>query len=466
MEIKDAIKKSELTLIEGDKKIGKLTFALFSVANFLNGSNLIIFSPLPKPLMLKRLESIAYLGDEKIINIIKSTKLLCMKENIKELKIRFGNQFMIEDIKKGVEKYESRCVIFHRFDLFFEIQEREDAEEFMEKMITLKEKYQLKLFITSSTTQNNNYINDLLENYTDINLLVQKNDIIKISVQNSIFPIQPSKFIFILEKNHLLLKPIEMIKENSPLEKKSKEQINKKVLLISQDEKLIKLHKFLFRKDIFQLDIATTLTETIQKILERPDLIIYNPHDDSYGLEVCNIIKKNNLQSKLIYIVNKNHVRNEDKMSAIHAGCYEVVPKNFTFEEYILILEKALNNNFYTSLIKQLPSHKKVIKNLKHFCDIIDNFWQNGLCFTIVLAKTNINKEKIIPKIREKDIIFYDNGYIAICLLNMLKAKASIIIDKIKSSFNQEKEIFEVVTITDAITYKEEKNKVCNNGVY
>ena len=466
MEIKDAIQKSELTLVEGEKKIGKLTFALFSVANFLNGSNLIIFSPLPKPLMLKRLESIAYLGDEKIINIIKSTKLLCMKENIKELKIRFGNQFMIEDIKKGVEKYESRCVIFHRFDLFFEIQEREDAEEFMEKMISLKDKYQLKLFITSSTTQNNNYINDLLENFTDINLLLQKNDALKISVKNSIFPIQPSSFYFTLEENHLLLKPIEIIKENSFLEKKSKEQINKKVLLISQDEKLIKLHKFLFNKDIFQLDIATTLTETIQKILEGPDLIIYNPHDNSYDLEVCDIIKKNNLQSKLIYIVNKDYIRNEDKMSAIHAGCYEVFPKKFIFEEYILTLEKALNINFYTSLIQQLPSHKKVIKSLKHFCNIIDSFWQHGICFTIILAKTNIPKEKIIPKIREKDVIFYDNEYITICLLNLLKVNANIITNKIKSSINQEKEIFEVVSIIDVTTYEQEKKKVCSNEVY
>jgi len=469
MEIKDAIQKSELTLIEGDKKIGKLTFAFFSITNFLNEHNLIIFSPLPKSLMLKRLESITYLGDEKIINIIRSAKLLCMKENIKELKVRFGNQFMIEDVKKAIEKYRYRCIVFHRLDLFFEIQEREDAEEFIEKMISLKEKYQLKLFITSSAAQNN-YINNILENYTDINLLLQKEDTIKISVQNSIFPIHPSKFNFVLEEKYLFLKPIEKIsieklpieqvKENYVLENDREETV-KKVLLISQNKSLIKFHKFLFKKEIFQLEIATTLTETIQKILEAPDLIIYNPYNDNYNLKVCNIIKKNKLKSKLIYIVNKDYVRSEDRMNAIHAGCYEVFPKKFTFEDYILTLEKALNNSFYTSLIKQLPSDNKVIKNLKHFCTIIDSFWGDGICFTIILAKTNIPKEKIISKIRKKDIIFYNNNYIAICLLNMLKEKADIVINKIKSNISG-MEVFKLIEIIDSITYKEERAKVCN----
>ena len=470
MEMKDAIQKSELTLIEGDKKIGKLTFALFSIANFLNENNLIIFSPLPKSLMLKRLESITYLGDEKIINIIKSAKLLCMKENIKELKMRFGNQFIINDIKKGIENYRYRSIIFHRLDLFFEIQEREDAEEFIEKMISLKEKYQLKLFVTSSVAKNN-YINDILENYTDINLLFQKEDTIKISIQNSIFPIYPSKFNFILEEKHLTLKPIkkttiEQTKENSSLEN-NKEQEIKKILLISQKKDLIKLHKFLFKKEIFQLEIATTLTETIQKILEAPDLIIYNPHDDSYDLKVCHIIKKNHLKSKLIYIVNKDYVRNENKMDAIHAGCYEVFPKKFIFEEYILTLEKALNKSFYTSLIKQLPSDNKVIKSLKHFCTITDSFWNDGICFTIILAKTDMPKEKIISKIRAKDIIFYndENEYTAICLLNILKEKADVVINKIKSNTN-ELETFEVINIVDVITYKEEREKVCLNELY
>jgi len=463
MEMKDAIQKSEITLIEGDKKIGKLTFALFSIANFLNENNLIIFSPLPKSLMLKRLESITYLGDEKIINIIKSAKLLCMKENIKELKMRFGNQFMINDIKKGIKKYGYRSIIFHRLDLFFEIQEHEDAEEFIEKMIALKERYQLKLFITSSGIQNN-YINDILENYTDINLLLQKINTIKVNVKNSIFPISPSKFIFILNENNLLLKPVEEIKENIVLEKKR----IKKILLISKNENLIKLHKFIFKKDFFQIEIAITFTETIQKILEGPDLIIYNPYEDRYNLEVCNIIKKNHLKSKLIYIINKDYVRHEDKISAIHAGCYEVFPKNFTCPEYILTLEKALDNNFYTLLIEQLPSNK-IIKELKRFCDIIDNLWQNGICFTIVLAKTNIPKEKIITKIREKDFIYYnyENNYIAICLLNLIKAKSDIITNKINSDIVPEKETFKIIKIMDSITYnKEEIDRVCKNETH
>ncbi len=465
MKIENAIKKSELILIEGEKKSGKLTFALFTIANFLSNNGVVIFSSFPKTLMLKRLGAIAHLGDKIITNTIESLQIFCLKENFKELKNSFGYKFMIEDIKRVIEKEQRNILLFHRLDLFFEIQEREEAEQFIDKLVGIKELYNIKLLITSSASNNpNNYINEILENYTDINLLIQKDNHTEIKVQSSIFPIQPFKFSFIMQNKTLELKPLNnntnkyLFSQNTQAEEKS----IKKILLISEDMEFINLHKFLFDKNNFIFDTAFTLSETIQKILEGPDLIIYNPPDDSYDLEVCSIIKKNNLESQLIYIVNKEYVRFNDKMNAVNAGCYEVFPKNFIFEEYILTLERVLHSHFYTTLIQQLPSNKETIKSLKHFCNIVEGFWQDRIYFSIIAAKTNIPKEILFSKIREKDIMFYEKNRVVFCLINLRKERAKTVIDKIKSITYERKElIFDISHIIDTTMWKELKEEIC-----
>ncbi|WP_187646923.1 response regulator transcription factor [Nitrosophilus labii] len=464
MTIENAIKKSELVSIEGENKSGKLTFSLFITANIFYDNSLVMFSSFPKSLMLKRLSAIAYLGDKKVANIINSMNILCLKENFKELKRRFGYKFMIEDIKRVIEKDSCKTLLFHRLDLFFEIQERDDAEQFIEELIEIKELYDIKLLITSSASNNpNNFINEILENYTDMNLYIEKENRIEIKVQSSIFPVQHLRYLFQLENKTLKLKPLkENETSNLVTQETQAEKPLKKILLISQDTELINLHRFLFDRESYIFDTASSLSETIQKILEGPDLIIYNPPDESYDLEVCTIIKNNNLRSKLIYIVNKEYVRQSDKMNAINAGCYEIFSKNFIFEEYILTLERIIQNHFYTTLIQQLPNNMEIIKNLQHFCNIIDGFWHNRIYASIISAKTNISKEILFSKIREKDIMFYDEKRVIFCLISLRKEIAKTVIDKMKAFTDETKEnFFETEHIIDTTIWKEHKEEIC-----
>ncbi len=463
MTIENAIKKSELILTEGENKSGKLTFALFATANIFSDRSLVMFSSFPKSLMLKRLSAIADLGDKKVVNIINSMKILCLKENFKELKRRFGYKFMIEDIKRVIEKDSCKTLLFHRLDLFFEIQERDDAEQFIEELIEVKELYDIRLLITSSAPNNpNNFINEILENYTDMNLYIEKENRIEIKVQSSIFPVHHLRYLFQLENKTLELKPLKDNKTNLVTQETQAEKPLKKILLISQDKELINLHRFLFERKGYSFETASTLSETIQKILKGPDLIIYNPPDESYDLEVCTIVKNNNLKSKLIYIVNKDYVRQSDKMNAVNAGCYEIYSKNFIFEEYILTLERIIQNHFYTTLIQQLPSQKETIKSIRHFCNIIDGFSHNRIYASIISAKTNIPKEILFSKIREKDIMFYDENIVIFCLISLRKERAKTVIDKMRAITDDTKEyFFKIGHIIDTTMWKEHKEEIC-----
>ena len=62
MNLNDVIKKSDIITVQGDKKIGKLTFALFET----KGKDTLIFSTYKKHIFLKRLNAISNLKDENI----------------------------------------------------------------------------------------------------------------------------------------------------------------------------------------------------------------------------------------------------------------------------------------------------------------------------------------------------------------------------------------------------------------
>jgi hypothetical protein len=86
MNLNDVIKKSDIITVQGDKKIGKLTFALFET----KGKDTLIFSTYKKHIFLKRLNAISNLKDENIQNALATLNFLTFKHNWEEYKSKFG----------------------------------------------------------------------------------------------------------------------------------------------------------------------------------------------------------------------------------------------------------------------------------------------------------------------------------------------------------------------------------------
>jgi len=409
LNIKESIKKANIILIEGENKSGKLSTALY-FSTFLE-KKVTIISTIIKPIMNKRLKAIKMLQDKNINSLLENLSLLCLKEDWEKVKAEFGFDFLLEDIKKIIKDKTPEILILHRPEIMFNRQEEEFAKQYIEDVIEICSDLNIKLIIT---LEENSFLVEKIENFSEINFLIKKlsSNEREINIKHSLYPIDYENFILKWQVNKLIIleksikKPIETIEKEKPLT-----QNRKSLLIITNDEYLQQFHQYVFEKE-FILDFAKNLSEVISKLLKNPEIVIYNPEDEKIDTQICESFK--NTTTKIIYIVNKDYTRNIDKMNIFAAGCYEVIPKNFIIEEYILLIEKLSNSYFYLNKIKLL-NKKNIIKNKNHFFEIVNTLYKERIYFSIVIGKAN---ENIFSKIRHNDIIFKENDTIFLCLID------------------------------------------------
>lgn len=443
MTLHQSLAKSNFLLIEGDKKIGKFTLALYLCTHFLQSQKLLILSGLDKRLFQKRLKILHSLTIPSLDTLLQKSTILNVKSTYDILKFQYGWDFLFQDIKKAIEDSEANVVIFHRIGLMLEHLDEEDVKIFIEKMASFFESNGKKALFTLDTAMQS--IKEMMENYADIAFFIynQENDKI-VEIKNSIFPSTYQKFRFILTNKAVVLQPYSTIKKQS-----NPTSIKKRLLLITPDKHLQKLHRFLFKKSSIELELTTNSDDMIMQILTNPEVITYHSHNPQLDTKICNIIQTNKLTTKLIYLVHKDFIRYEDRMIATKEGCYEVLPQRFIFKEYIMILERALEEFFYSSLIQQLPNFKE-ITNCKKFLEVLQYYIDNGILFTFVALKTK-NKEAIIKTIRNNDIYYMKEDIIYIAFLNILQ----INIENVFKKFHQE---YEIITIREALEIEEIRN--------
>jgi len=387
------------------------------------------------------------LQDKNINFLLENLSLLCLKEDWEKIKAEFGFDFLLEDIKKIIKDKFPEVLILHRPEIMFNRQEEEFAKQYIEDVIEICSDLNIKLIIT---LEENSFLIEKIENFSEINFLIKKlsSNEREINIKHSLYPIDYESFILkwqinkliILEKN--IKKPIETLEKEKPLT-----QNRKSMLIITNNEYLQKFHQYIFEKE-FILDFAKNLSDIISKLLKNPEIVIYNPEGEKIDTQICESFKNTN--TKIIYIVNKDYTRNIDKMNFFAAGCYEVIPKNFIIEEYILLIEKLSNNYFYLNKIKFLTT-KNIIKNRNNFFNIVNTLYDERVYFSIVIGKSD---EDIFSKIRHNDIIFRENNTIFLCLIDTNRYLYEKVI---KNKLNLKEEKF-----VEAIEWKENEKDFIN----
>ncbi len=421
MELIDIIKKADVSLIEGDSKLGKLTFALYAYAQNEKIEKITIISSIPKKLMIKRLSAIKNLNDPNINRLIDNSELLCLKEDWIDIKSAYGFDFIYEDIDRIIQETNCDAVILHRPGLMFVEGEYDLARIFLEKFIEIAvTKHGKQVFITSNVKH---FITSFLENYTDISLLMQKdNNKRKINVKHSLYPVTHTSYFFIYNKQLMLIPATQNSQEsinNCNDTNRNNNKIKRKILVITEDKRFKLLNKYIFG-EYFEIEFASNLNELINKLEHNPDVVIYKDIDTNPHFNICSLVKQTSPNSEVIFIANKDYIRAEDKIDATQSRCYEVFDKNFNLEEYILTIEKLTNNFFYSTKIKLLPP-QKFAPSYENFCKSISILFNERIYFSIV--KTNKFNKEIIKRLRNHDIIYIDekSNMLSLCLIDVTK---------------------------------------------
>jgi len=444
MQIVEALERADFLLIEGPKKIGKLTFALFCAAACQKSEKVLIISAFPKDLFKKRLEMIATLKDPRIIDVIEGCEYLCAKPNFHELKLKYGVEYMLEDIRRALLEYESESLILHRVDMLFEINEKELAEEFFKNLVEMTKKHGVKLYATITTDETEGfYLKDLFENLTDISFHIDKKRVVRI--KHSIFPIEQASYRLVHEADHLKLENL--------IDKTSIGY--KDVLLIANDQRFVDLNGYLFTDEKIDLYVATSFSQALEQILEDPHLTIYDQSQhDELDLSLCKTITQKHLDTKALLILGRDYIRADDKLLISNTGCFDLLPKNFFVREYLSLVQRALETDFYAKKLQNLHKPPKLTENIEQFCRYLNRLYNARIFFSVLILKKESSAPEVATHIREGDAVVEDGSRLIIALLDIRKENIPDILHKF-SSFG------ELLEHYDALEYKELREKVC-----
>ena len=472
MELTKALEKSELIIIEGESKSGKLTFAINVNINYMkNNTPLLIFSSLPRKLMEKRLMIIENFVDDKTKERLKETTLLCLRENFRDLKQFYDFHMIIDDIKKVIEEKESRNIIFHRLDQMFEVQDGNDAEWFIDTLLKLKEEMGLKISATlDSSSDSYTFLHSYLKNYIDIEFKMEKSEYREIEVISSIFPIDTLNYRFYKNNNALYITPssstitydgIQTEPDDMILPEKSSNDSStkRKVVLYTHDNALASMHRYIFDTEEFEVYISNNLLETISLLEKKVDLLIYNYSELNETKEMHKVIKRYGYNGHMICISAKNYIRSTDRMSSVNYGCEDIFPINFILEEYILSIERTLNERFYSSKINEIPPHREVVNDIEKFCRIVSSLIEKHIYFTILEVESDVDKDILKKRFREKDMFCYLDEILLVLLLN---SRERVVKEKIIPNLNFGKRSkFMIKQIINAYTLKDTGAEPC-----
>jgi len=444
MQLIDALQRADFLLIEGPKKVGKLTFALFCAAACQKSESALIVSSFPKELFKKRIEMISSLKDPRLLEIIEASEDLCAKPNFHELKLKYGIDYMLEDIRRALLEYESQSLILHRIDMLFEINEKEMAEEFFVQLVEMTKKHGVKLYATTTTDESDSYyLKESLENLTDISFYIDKKRVVKI--KNSIFPIENSAFTLIHEKDHLKLKSVE-----------DKTSIGyKNVLIIGDNQRFIDLNGYLFTEEKIDLIVAKNFSQALEHILDEPHLTVYDQSgSDSLDLSLCKTITQKRLDTKALVILGRDYIRADDKLAISNTGCFDLLPKNFFVREYLSLIQRALETDFYAKKLAQLHRPPKLLEQHSQLCRYLNRLYKAKIFFSLLILKKEAPATEVAHHIREGDAVLESENELLLILLDIRKENIPDILPKFMA-FGELQEAY------DALEFQEIKSRIC-----
>ncbi len=427
IEDKDLLSLLDVSIItiNSEPKGGKLTFFLYALSQ-LYKEKAVFFTPMEKYLFQKKLTVLSkqFLQFQELHNLI---EFYFLTNNFHDMKQKYGYDFILTEIEKIISQSDAKFFVLHRINDFFDYQDRFEIPSFYKKLIYITQKNNKKLVVLANTAHNNyQQVSNLTHELSDIII-----DISKDQENNRLINIldvlhhkeHPQLSFKIENKNFILKYTISQVKNANPY---------KNILLVELNsiEKNIKeLFEYILNKPEFNIKYANTLQEILQEVFVRPDLLVITMERTKENIQFIHSLKSQLKNTKIIAIINQEFVRTEDKHLFLKNGCETILSKEFSFDEMILALQKALDSLFYTSILEKLPTQNNILENSQKMQEIINECLENSIYFTSLIMK---NKKNIaIDKIsRKTDYICFQEDKICYLAINTLPKETKYIAKK------------------------------------
>ena len=429
MEIFHKLQESESIVIEGDRRIGKLTFALYILKK--KYSNVSLISPLTSNQVAKRIEALSQSFIE-FNNLADFIDAYSFREDWVDIKNEYGFKYLLQDLEYFIETNPNEVIVFHRIGHIFEYSDRDLIEYFFTTLLSYGIKHKKKLvFLIGTDIVNYDLVSHDLVESSDLYLKIYKEgDVREIEVLFALSPIIDAKYVFESKQKKLFF----FTKEKSGY-------INKNVSLvvIAKDEKIQRINKYLLDKPQIELKIIDSIVDSLDAILQNPDYILYFGEDNKINPSICELRTKYNLYTKILYMVNKEFIRVDDRLNIIDKGCVDLLNFNIPIINYVLEISKYIQIHFYK--IGIIRNDLK-LKTKDEVIDFINYLLKGRILFSIVKIDEKLEN---IQYLRNYDKYIEFEDYNIIIFVNLLKHELTKII------FSKMDEHFHILKIQDSL---------------
>lgn len=440
--------------ISGDRQSGKLTFAMYC-ASQMTQKPVTLISPFGQKFYNKKRKASLQLNSN-LQPVLKGIDSYNFRENWKLLKNDYGYAFLLKDIEKIINGA-SELVIIHRVDEFFEIHDTNEIENFLFNIITIAQVAEkIVIFTVNMGNSNSRYIYEYFEKNIDSEFVITKRPYDAkardVELVSSLFSVQHSKFAFELDTK---TKQFDLVPKKYGEQSDQETKISR-VILASQSIELGRIAKYLFEGNNFKLSqVEPGLTEMINVINDEPQLVIFNPSEHQSAAElkkISKLVKNSNI--KVLFISPRPILRRQDKSEILQSGFCDVQEKDFYIEDFILSIERALGQPFYSAEMEKIPNKTYVTYDQNTFRKFIVAFLCKNLFFTVFKFKyeSTLSEGDVKKNLgRAFDVAFInkDEKLIYLFLVNTVEKNAPAI----EAKFSAISKDVQMIGSRDAIKY-------------
>jgi len=361
-----------LTVVFGKRKCAKLSFYLFALNQYLGGASLTIISPHDQERMLERLK-IAKSNISNFSNLDKQLSLNFLKSDRAELKASYGLELLNDDLEKAIEKSDSRFILFHSFNHFFDVPDGRFIEPTIQTIAKLAKRHGKQVLFTCDTeSENHKLVSHCFSTQADLIFNIDNSNqstVKELNIAYSIYPVEIFNYQFLLKNGALSLDiKIEKQELKSPelsitAKVGKSESAVKKVLLLSDNQDMIRLHEYLLRdNDEIDFKVCKNITDALAALLSKPSLIINHCEDIEEHHSLALSLEENQIAANLIFLINKKYVREEDRIKASEQyNCNQIFDLSFRAIDYILAIETSIDKRFYPRIKYQQKQANRLL---------------------------------------------------------------------------------------------------------
>jgi DNA-binding response OmpR family regulator len=128
----------------------------------------------------------------------------------------------------------------------------------------------------------------------------------------------------------------------------------KHILIVDDDRRIAHLIAELLKSRQYQVDLAYTGAEALEKVCHRPDIVLLDRKlPDMEGLDICRKIREDKRFRGIPIVILSGRDSIPDKIEGLYFGADDYMTKPFDNEELIARLEAVLRRTHFSEYLSE-----------------------------------------------------------------------------------------------------------------